>query len=345
MAVIFLHPPTEMSPSGGNIFNRQVIHQARQRRFALVPIEVAEATGHERVIGYLRQRHGQLILWDSLLMQRINQAARRYGRGRHALLLHFLPSLNPLLDADQRGSAQQMENLAIQAVQFLITTGRRLAQHLQDRFPQKPVFVCEPGVSMSFSAAEATASSRYDLDSVQLLTAANLLPAKGYTDLLCVLARLRHLNWRWHIAGSDSLDREYAARFWELADSGGMKDRITFHGVLDQHGVASLMSSADLFLSPSHYEAYGMAVAEAVAAGLPVLATRTGEADRLVRQGINGWLADVGDWTSFEQSLAVLIEDEAARRRMRGGPDLPPRSWEMAFEEFRSACGCMLGQR
>src|SRR5690606_33452454 len=115
--------------------------------------------------------------------------------------------------------------------------------------------------------------------------------------------------------------------------------RITWHGAIGQESVAALMAGSDLLVFPSSFEAYGMAIAEAVAAGLPVLANRVGAAAQLVRHGSTGYLANAGDWDGFGRHLRELLGDAALRAAFREKlHEMPVRGWDEAFADFRAAC-------
>ena len=82
------------------------------------------------------------------------------------------------------------------------------------------------------------------------------------------------------------------------------------------------MADSDILVCPSAFEAYGMAVAEAAASGLPVLSNRVGAAEQLIQHGVTGFLATVGDWDSLGRYLELCLEDAALRATFRRQP--PP---------------------
>lgn len=113
-----------------------------------------------------------------------------------------------------------------------------------------------------------------------------------------------------------------------------------FAGVVSPERVAAELHRADLFVSASRSESFGMAVAEAAACGTPVLAFRTGEIDTFVHDGENGWLVDTNAGEAvFTARLHELLRSplrlDAARGRARR-PLL--RSWDDTARQFASAC-------
>jgi|SRR5688572_14584383 len=325
-----VHPPLESFPSGGNVYNEKLLEYARRDGSALISVPWQGEAGAFPVGAW------DLLAWDSLLLDRL----RRIAGERIGLLLHYLPSLDPVLDQDRRLALHAVEERAIARADFAVVTGKTVADAVTARWPGKPVFLCEPGIAEVFLRNRPSRADR----PVTLLTVAHLLPAKGHERLLEILARLRHLQWHWQVVGDCGASSRTAGTVRRLRDHvarEGLTDRVTFHGALPQEGVAALMATSDLLVSPSMFEAYGMAVAEAAAAGLPVLSHRVGAAEQLIQHGVTGFLA--GDWDSFGRYLEILLEDAALRAtfqdNLRG---VPVRGWEKTFAEFRAACEAML---
>lgn len=322
----FMHPPFASFPSGGNVYNEKLLEYAGRCGSPLVslPWRVEAPCGK-----------WDLLVWDSLFMDRLARIADE----RLALLLHYLPSLEPELDFGARQMVTAVEHRAITQADFAIATGKCVANAVTARWPGKPVFVCEPGVSEMFLRNRPRHTER----TVKLLTVAHLLPAKGHAQLLELLARLRHMQWHWHIAGDCEVSSETTALLCNRAARAGLTERITFHGAMSQEAVAALMADSDLLVCPSTFEAYGMTVAEAAASGLPVLSNRVGAAEQLIQHGVTGFLATVGDWDSLGRYLEFLLEDAALRGTFRHNlRHAAVRSWDQTCADFRAVCDAML---
>jgi glycosyltransferase involved in cell wall biosynthesis len=323
----FVHPPLESFPSGGNVYNKKLLEYAGHCGFPLVSLPWRDEA--------LPCGNWDLLAWDSLYLDRL---ARIAGE-RIAVLLHCLPSLEPALDLRGKQALQAVEQRAVAQADFAIATGKTVAETVTARWPGKPVFLCEPGVGEAFLRDRPGRADQ----PVTLLTVAHLLPAKGHGELLELLQQLRHLHWHWQVAGDCGLSPETVRRLRDRAAQAGLTDRITFHGALQQEAVAALMANSDLLVFPSTFEAYGMAVAEAAAAGLPVLGNRVGAAAQLIQHGVTGFLATAGDWDSFGGYLQVLLEDAALRAAFRDNlRHAAVRGWDKTFADFRAACEAML---
>ena len=111
---------------------------------------------------------------------------------------------------------------------------------------------------------------------VALLAVGAVVPRKGYDLLVAALVRLGHLPWRLVIAGDATRDPDAFARLAADIAGLGLADRIVLRGAVAADELAALYASADLFALPSRFEGYGMAFAEAIAHGVPVLGTNVG---------------------------------------------------------------------
>ena len=172
-----------------------------------------------------------------------------------------------------------------------------------------------------------------------ILSVGTLVPRKGHDLLLRALARLFDLDWSLTIAGNDKRAPATASELRALVDELGIVGRVRFAGEVDDATLARLWHAADLFVLATHWEGYGMAVAEALKRGLPVAVTAGGAAGALVTPDA-GIVAPVGDLDQLSKALRRPIFDVALRRDMaaaawRLGQALP--SWEMQAAAFATA--------
>jgi glycosyltransferase involved in cell wall biosynthesis len=103
-----------------------------------------------------------------------------------------------------------------------------------------------------------------------------------------------------------------------LARELGIKDRVEWTGWLDKHSLRNAYQAADIFVNPSLYEGMPNAVLEAMACGLPVVASRVPGNDELIQDGYNGSLFSLDDPNGLSAAVAQLVRAGAFRRTMGG---------------------------
>jgi glycosyltransferase involved in cell wall biosynthesis len=154
-------------------------------------------------------------------------------------------------------------------------------------------------------------SSRRTGTQLRVLTVSRLIVRKGLDTLISALARVQRPDLFLDIAG----DGPIRASLERLAVSIGVADRVRFHGFLDARALARLRAQADIFVLASVAESCSMALLEAMAAGLPLIATRVGGTIELVEHGYNGLLVDAHNADALGAALETLAGDPAQRER------------------------------
>ena len=157
-----------------------------------------------------------------------------------------------------------------------------------------------------------TMRGRYAAPGERLLVhLSNFRPVKRIRDVVEVFARVaREVPARLMLIG-DGPDRSVAEY---LAREHNIQDRVHFIG--KQDNVNELLPLADLMLMPSEMESFGLAALEAMACGVPTIATGVGGVPELIDDGRNGLLFGVGDVDSMAVAAIALLRDETRLRQM-----------------------------
>jgi glycosyltransferase involved in cell wall biosynthesis len=149
---------------------------------------------------------------------------------------------------------------------------------------------------------------------------------KGMPTLLEALAHesMMALDWQLEVAG----DGEIAA-YQAEAERLGLDTRVTFHGWVDEKGARRFLSQCDVLVLPSRNEGLPMAILEAMAYGMAVVATPVGSIADAIRNGENGSLVPVRDSAALASALASLVRDPSLRQRMGA---MARQTYEQHFE-------------
>ena len=174
------------------------------------------------------------------------------------------------------------------------------------------ISVVEPGTDAAPLAKGSNDDSR------NILCVANLVPRKGHDLLIEALTALQHLRWRLTCVGSTERSPATAAALRRQIDATGLGTRICLLGEVDDAALNRCFMAADLFVLPTRHEGFGMAVAEALAHGLPVLGTKTGAIPDLVLPDA-GVIVPPNNPEALRQALSYLLTEQDALMHLARG--------------------------
>jgi len=143
-----------------------------------------------------------------------------------------------------------------------------------------------------------------------LISVGRMKAPKDFRTLIEALALLGELEYEAVLVGDGPDQAELAS----LARQRGLEPRVRFAGARDD--VAEMLDAADCFVLSSRSECLPVSILEAMAAGLPVVATGVGGVPELVDDGVSGFLAPPGDASALAAALRRVLADADLRRRL-----------------------------
>lgn len=258
---------------------------------------------------------GGRVIVDALALGAMPEIAARHGR-RLALvaLLHHPLALEPGLPPETARRLMAGERAALASARAVIVTSRTTRDLLIREFgvPFAKITVAPPGTD----PAPPAPGSQWNPP--QLLSVAALTPRKDHLGLIRALAHLAHRPWRLDIVGSTTVDPATTRAVREAIAAFGFGDRIRLLGERAGEALEAAYARADLFVSASRFEGYGMALAEALARGLPVVAVRGGAVAEVVPETA-GLLVEPGHPAALAAAIRRVLEDTALQARLRAG--------------------------
>lgn len=336
--------------TGGTIYDRRVVEAAREKGASVAVVELAgdfpfpsRAAMDAAADRFAEIPDGTTAVVDGLALGALPEVARLHGErlALIALVHHPLADEGSTLDEELLKS----ERASLGTVRGVLVTSAFTATRLRSLDlvpPELPVQVVEPGVD------QAPLSSPWRPGQpVQLLSVGSLTSRKAHRVAAEALAQLdRDLRWKWTIAGRSTQEPASAASFRRTLSDLDLVESTRFLDGPSDEEVRELYRSSHVLLHPARYEGFGMVVTEALASGLPVIASNGGALPATLAghgsrgEELAGELFPVGDADALAGCLRDLMASptrwaewrataEHARRKLPG--------WDTSTEAFLGA--------
>ena len=228
---------------------------------------------------------------------------------------------------------RESERKALSFTHAVIVNSRTTADALAGYgVPAERITVARPGTD------RVSVAPRHHDGPVAVLTVGSLVPRKGYDVLIEALAGLIDLSWHLTIVG-DARDPATAEQMRILIEHHKLGPRTSLLGAVSPSRLAELYALSELFVLPSRYEGFGMAYAEAIAHGLPVIGTTAGAIPETVPETA-GVLVPPGDVPALAAALRRLIESPGERAQFAEGARIAARhlpTWTESAKLFSDA--------
>jgi len=320
--ITFLAPGPLDARTGGYEYDRQMVRALRAQGLTVAftaldssfPTPTPTARHHAaQQLAHLPD--GALVIIDGLAFGALpDEAARESSRLRLVALVHHPLAMETGLPAEQRAALQSSETRALRSASLVVVTSPQTARLLPSfGVPAEACVVVVPGTEPA-----PLAQGSDGRHGVELLCVASVIPRKGHEVLIRALAGLRDRRWRLTCVGSLEMDPPTARAVLGMIQEAGLETRVVLPGSVDPAHVAEFYHHTDVLVMPTLYEGYGMAVAEALSRGIPVVSTITGATPDLVGADA-GLLVPVGDETALAGALQSVIDDAALRARLQAG--------------------------
>jgi glycosyltransferase involved in cell wall biosynthesis len=226
------------------------------------------------------------------------------------VLVHHPLGFENGLSRERRAALLASERAALAFAQAVIVTSPLTGRLLVDEFAvaANRITVAEPGT-------EPVRRARGSGSPVQLLVLGAVSPRKAYDHLVLALATMPDLAWQATIVGPLDRAPKTVAGLRDLIARTGLEDRFILAGAVSDAALDGLFDAADVFVSSSLFEGYGMGLAEALARGLPLVASTGGAALETVPDAA-ALKVSPGDSEALALALRRIIEDRGLRARL-----------------------------
>jgi glycosyltransferase involved in cell wall biosynthesis len=332
MRIVFAIPGDLSRLTGGYAYDRRVINELPacgvEVAHRTLPASFPDPTSGDidasiRIIN-AGLRFSDVILIDGLAYGAIPEDAIRMVSAPVVALCHHPLGLEAGLDRERAQTLFASERCALALAAHVIVTSTHTRETLTRAFsvPASKITVAAPGTDR---AARASCSG----GAPAMLAVGSIIPRKKFGLLVEALDGVRDLDWRLRIVGDTTHSPQTSMALRNLIEVRGLNGRIELSSGLCDRDVDRIFDTSDVFVSTSLYEGYGMALAEALARGLPVVAT-TGGASALTVPDAAALKVPPGDIAALRAALRLIIADADLRKQLAeaswvAGQNLP--SW------------------
>ena len=299
-------------PSGGNVYDHRAIRgqEALGRRVVELPVPGAwptpDADDLERLDASLSTvPDGGVVVVDGLVASGAAAVLPRHASRLRVVVLLHMP-IGP-----DRG-----EELVLESAAAVVTTSAWSRGRVRGWYGLSHVDVALPGVD----PVDAAPPHRTAAGGTSFLCVAAVHPGKGHDLLFDALAALGDRAWTLTCVGSLDVDPDHVSALQTQVYARSWERRVIFAGPLAGRALGAAYGVADLLVLPSRSESYGMVVVEALAHGVPVVATAVGGVSEALGRApigaLPGMLVPPDDPDALAGALRAWLDDPGLRERL-----------------------------
>ncbi len=205
---------------------------------------------------------------------------------------------------------KQVEKLGLKKQKHIISIIPYVRKEIE-KYTNAEIYNIENAISESYFHAQRNRVEG------RIFFAGWLNPRKNLVRLLeslpAVLAKINNISL--HVAGEAS-DPDYFKKIQSIINKHNLSSYVTLLGRIDQMAINNELAQASVFVLPSKQENAPMAIAEAMAVGVPVISSNVCGMPYMIENGVTGFLVDPDDRSGFSDSILKLLEDEDMYSKM-----------------------------
>ncbi|MEP1443672.1 MAG: glycosyltransferase family 4 protein [Hyphomicrobiales bacterium] len=340
MRIRFIIPGDINTPSGGFRYDRTILEEWRALNVAFdlvsLPGSYPMPSDADKALAFSiidECDDADITIVDGLagggfpeLMEQVSKSAPCVS------LLHHPLSLENGISKQDARFLEATERKGLNFTQAVITTSPATSKTVAELFSldKTAIHTVEPGVTRANHIAFR------DTPPLSILSVGSITQRKGHDILIKALAFLEDYPWQLTIIGPQNFDPDCVTKLNSLCSELGVAHRVTFLDSLSEEALSNEYAKADIFALASRYEGYGMAYAEAIVRGIPVVGTTAGAIPDTVPLEA-GLLVCADDVDAFSNALGSMLNDTSLRQQKHLGalavePDFP--TWSGSAKKF-----------
>ena len=341
----FAFPGDINTLTGGYLYDKRIIGGLRELGWDVQALSLdpsfpwpSEDVCQKSLAALSAVKASRLLVVDGLALGALGAQVKAIASVRpYVALVHHPLALESGLSSEQAQLLFHSEYQALEHAHGVIVTSPTTALTVQEQFhvPQGKIHVVLPGIDRAPIKPRPRSAS----EPIRLLSVGAIVPRKAFDVLIHALSILKALPWHLTIVGDDTRAPETSAQVRTLIQTSGLSDRVRLAGSVQPEALTACYADADAFVSASRYEGYGMALAEALACGLPIIATTGGAVIQTV-PAETGLLVAPDSPEALAQAIERLITDDDKRNAMAQAARAHANSlptWRQSAERFATA--------
>jgi len=233
-------------------------------------------------------------------------------RGRFTVLIchHFRGNLERT--AVKRLLYRWTEKRIVSEADFIVANSSLTVRKLKEfGRSDKDILLARPGLNVRLAQKPG-----FRENPTRLLLVGNVESRKGIVEAVKALAYSGLESVELRIAGESDFEQGYLEKVEDCIDELGLTGTVHLLGRLTDEELKIEYERADAFVLPSFWEGYGMAIAEAMAYGLPVISTTAGAIPDMVTDGVSGLLGKPGDWRTTGTNIRRIFSEPDLRKNL-----------------------------
>lgn len=319
---VFAVPGSLDTPTGGYAYDKRMIAELRELGWRPEVLDLGDgfprpsaltrAAAHARLCDAPK---GRPIVIDGLAFGVLPDTAQALSVTHPLIaLVHHPLALETGLTAEEAADLRESERRALSFTHGVVANSAATARALAADYgvPAQRITIAPPGTD------RVSVTRRHCTGPIALLAVGAVVPRKGYDVLIEALAGLLDLPWHLTLVGDCSRDPATVERLKADIERNRLAPRVSMEGAAGAERLSGLYAASDLFVLASRYEGFGMAYAEAIAHGLPVIGTTAGAIPDTVSPDA-GLLIPPDDVPALAAALRRLIENADVRAELAIG--------------------------
>jgi glycosyltransferase involved in cell wall biosynthesis len=237
--------------------------------------------------------------------------------------------LCPELDKDFIRQRLDLNEKILSEAAAVVSPSRFLAAMFKKQFPGLEISIIPHG--MDFRYLQTNPRQYFNQDDVVFAYCGTLSPHKGIHLLIQAFLNLNAENGKLKLYGSGSHDKDYFNHLLKIAEK---DSRVEFCGVFENNKIGHILSAVDVIVLPSLcYESYSLALHEALACGIPVIASNIGGLAEKVTDSVNGYTFQFGDEKDLTHKMKRILENPEILNSLKQNVSdtIPPTVEEEAY--------------